>query len=52
MLNTWEFGTIRIINRNEITTFDSYIRSDILDEYDYYQLVTGEIVAIENYEEE
>lgn len=48
MLHTWEFGTIRLVNPEEITIFDTFIRSDILGEFNYYQLTTGEIVATEN----
>lgn len=48
-VKTWEFGEIRIIKDNEITICDSYIRDDILCEYSYYQLASGEIVAVDNW---
>lgn len=48
-VKTWEFGTIRIIEDKEITIYDSYIRDDILCEYSYYQLASGEIVAVDNW---
>lgn len=53
-LNTWEFGSIRIVDFKEITIFDRYIRDDVLREWSYYQLADnyGEIVAVHNWEDE
>ena len=48
-VRTWEFGEIRIVEDKEITICDSYIRDDILCEYSYYQLASGEIVAVDNW---
>lgn len=48
-VRTWEFGEIRIVEDKEITSCDSYIRDDILCEYSYYQLASGEIVAVDNW---
>ena len=52
-LNTWEFGSIRIVDFKEITIFDRYIRDDVLGEWSYYQLAEnyGEIVAVHNQED-
>lgn len=50
-LRTWEFGTIKIVNANEITDCDTYIRDDVLGEYSYYQLAEGYIVAVDNWAE-
>ena len=52
MLKTWEFGKIRIVRVEEITSFDNYIRDDILEEWSYYQLADGEIVATHNWIED
>ena len=52
MLNTWEYGLIRIVKKSTITKYDSYIRDDILGNFSYYQLTSGEIVAIDNFMEE
>lgn len=56
-LETWEFGTIRIADSAEVPIIEQrsgmgYIRDDILGEWSYWQLVSGEIVAIHNWEEE
>ena len=48
-VKTWEFGEIRIVEDKDITIDDSYIRDDILCEYSYYQLASGEIVAVDNW---
>ena len=48
-VRTWEFGEIRIVKDKEITICDSYIRDDILCEYSYYQLASGEIVDVDNW---
>lgn len=52
MLKTWEFGYIRVVKPEEITIFDTYIRDDILGQWSYYQLCTGEIVAVDNWGED
>lgn len=52
MLSTWEFGLIRIVKRSTITRYDTYIRSDIMGDFSYYQLADGEIVAIDNITED
>jgi len=52
MLRTWDFGLIRIVKLKEITIFDTYIRDDTLGEWSYYQLADGEIVAVDNWEED
>lgn len=52
MLSTWEFGLIRIVKRSTITRYDTYIRSDIMGDFSYYQLANGEIVAIDNITED
>jgi len=52
MLETWDFGYIRIIPAERLTRFDRYIRDDVLGEWSYYQLTSGEIVATHNWEEE
>ena len=47
MLNTWEYGWIRIVSMSKINRlFDTYIRNDIMDEWEYWQLANGEIVAV------
>lgn len=51
MLNTWEFGQIRIVGYGEITILDTYIRDDVLGEWSYYQTAEGEIVAVHNWED-
>ena len=45
-LKTWEFGKIRIVKT--VSMFDTYIRNDMMDDWEYYQLAngTGEIVAM------
>lgn len=48
MLNTWQFGEIRIVKAETITCYDSYIRQDSVGEWNYFQLASGEIVAVEN----
>lgn len=50
-LRTWDFGTIRIVAFKDLTIFDRFIRSDASDQYDYYQLTDGEIVAVSNWED-
>lgn len=52
MVNTWEFGLIRIVKRNTITIYDTYIRDDVFGDFSYYQLANGEIVAIDNITED
>lgn len=52
MVSTWEYGLIRIVKRSTITRYDSYIRDDIFGDFSYYQLASGEIVAIDNLMEE
>ena len=44
-LKTWEFGTIRIVTECPDVRFDSFIRCDIIGEWEYWQLLSGEIVA-------
>lgn len=44
-LETVEFGTIRIVNKEPSAMFDTYIRNDTVDEWEYWQLASGEIVA-------
>lgn len=44
-LNTVEFGMIRIVNKEPSMMFDTYIRNDTVDEWEYWQLASGEIVA-------
>lgn len=53
MLKTWEFGIIRIVKREEITIFDTYLRDDDLGQWSYYQLTDGKgsIVAVYNWED-
>lgn len=45
MLNTWEFGLIRIVEKVD-ARFDTFIRSDIIGEWEYWQFPSGEIVAV------
>ena len=51
-IKTWQFGIIRIVKNEEITRFDSYIRDDSIGEWSYFQLASGEIVAINNWAED
>ena len=49
MLNTIEFGWIRIANASAIKEpFDSFIGQDLICEWNFYQLASGEIVAVAN----
>lgn len=48
VLNTWQFGAIRIVEANDITCYDTYIRQDAACEWNYFQLASGEIVAVAN----
>lgn len=51
MIKTWQFGIIRIVKNKEITPFDTYIRDDSIGEWSYFQLTSGEIVAVNNWAE-
>lgn len=51
MLNTVEFGKIRIMSCHKLTMFDTCIGQDIVNEWNFFQLPDGEIVAVENDEE-
>jgi hypothetical protein len=44
-LMTAEFGEIRIVDKEPSMMFDTYIRNDTIDEWEYWQLCSGEIVA-------
>ena len=47
MLKTWEFGEIRILKANKINRlFDTFIRADSVYEWEFWQLTSGEIVAV------
>lgn len=49
MLNTVEFGWIRIVNASAIKEpFDVFLGQDLVYEWNFYQLVSGEIVAVAN----
>lgn len=48
MLRTWEWGEIRIVPEESITRFDTFLRQDDAYEWNYYQLASGEVVAVEN----
>lgn len=48
MLRTWEWGDIRIVAEESITRFDTFLRQDSACEWDFYQLASGEVVAVEN----
>lgn len=51
MLNTVEFGLIRVVPASAIKEpFDSFIGQDLVCEWNFYQLASGEIVAVENEE--
>ena len=50
MIKTAEFGTIRIVNSIN-PLFDTFIRFDSAYEWEFYQLASGEIVALEVTEE-
>lgn len=52
MLETWEFGLIKVVADKDITSFDTYIRDDVLGEWSFYQLADdGSIVAVHNWED-
>jgi len=46
MLNTVEFGLIRIVDKVD-THYDTFIGSDLIGEWEFWQLPSGEIVALE-----
>ena len=50
MLKTLEFGLIRIVPASSIKSepFDTFIGQDLICEWNFYQLESGEIVAVEN----
>lgn len=48
MLNTVDYGCIRIVPVSSITRFDTCIGQDLICEWNYFQLASGEIVAVEN----
>lgn len=48
MIRTLNYGTIRIVDKSEISKFDTEIEYLWIDEITIYQLVTGEIVAVED----
>lgn len=51
MLKTWEFGKIRIISAYTLHKYThSFIRTDSIGEWSFWQLETGEIVAVETAE--
>lgn len=45
MLKTWKFGTIRIVKNRPDYHFDTLIEIDLAGEWEYWQLLSGEIVA-------
>jgi len=47
MLRTVEFGTIRIVESID-SRFDTFIGFDCVGEWEFYQLPSGEIVALES----
>lgn len=52
MLNTIEFGLIRIVKPSKISRlFDTFIGQDLIYEWCFYQLASGEIVAVSTDEE-
>lgn len=48
ILNTVEYGKVRILQAEAITRFDEYIGQDIVWEWNFYCLPSGEVVAVEN----
>ena len=48
MFRTINYGTIRIVDKSEISRFDTEIEYLWIDEITIYQLVIGEIVAVED----
>lgn len=48
MIRTLNYGTIRIVDKSEISKFDTEIEYLWIDEITIYQLVTSEIVAVED----
>lgn len=49
MLNTVEFGYVRVVEEAYLTRLDTYFGQDIVGEWNFYQLAdNGEIVAVEN----
>lgn len=45
MLKTWKYGTIRIVKNRPDHRFDTFIEWDLIGEWEYWQLLSGEIVA-------
>lgn len=53
MLNTVEFGLICIVDMSDINPrFDTLIGYDLMCEWAFWQLVDGEVVAVEVEDEE
>jgi hypothetical protein len=52
MLRTVNYGIIRIVAFEEVNPrFDFFLGSDLVGEWDFYQLAeNGEVVAVENFE--
>lgn len=45
MLNTVEFGWIRIVKTRPSIMWDNFIDWDLIGEWEFWQLMNGEIVA-------
>lgn len=46
MLRTIEYGTVRIVDAVD-GRFDTFLGSDLIGEWEFYQLPDGEVVALE-----